>query len=134
MDITVNYLGVLLAAVAAMLVGMAWYSKALFLNQFVKLSGHKMDEGKKEGMGKTMAIAFASQLVKAFVLGQMISYNGLTSVSSAVALAFFLWLGFEATIEVGSVLWDGKSWKLFVLNASQELVTLCVMAIVFVLV
>ena len=134
MDVSINYVAVLLAAVAAMAVGMAWYSKALFLDQFVKLSGHKMGEGKKEDMPKIMGVAFVSQLVKAYVLAHFVALLNVTDVSGALQLAFWIWLGFEATIEFGSVLWEGKRKKLFVLNAAQELVAIAAMAIVLVLV
>jgi len=134
MDVSINYVAVLLAAVAAMAVGMAWYSKALFLDQFVKLSGHKMDEGKKKDMPKIMGMAFVSQLVKAYVLAHFVALLKVTDVSGALQLAFWIWLGFEATIEFGSVLWEGKRKKLFVLNAAQELVAIAAMAIVLVLV
>ena len=39
MEIEINYLAVILATIAAVVVGFVWYSPALFGNQWAKLRG-----------------------------------------------------------------------------------------------
>ena len=74
--IGVNLLAVLLAAVAANLLGMLWYSPLLFGKKWMGLSGltdKKLQEAKKKGMAKNYFIGFVSTLVMAFVLSVVLS-------------------------------------------------------------
>ena len=129
----INLLGVLVAAVAAMIVGMLWYSPNVFGNKWMKLSGiskKKIDESKKKGMVKMMLTGFVAQFVTAAVLSVFLAYAGATSVPAALVVGFLLWLGMVATTQIGSVLWEGKPFALFALNTTASLVGLEVMAIV----
>jgi len=40
------------------------------------------------------------------------------------------WLGLVVPVSLGIVLWEGKSWKLWFINASSYLVTLLAMGII----
>jgi hypothetical protein len=37
---------------------------------------------------------------------------------------FFVWLGFYVPVLMGQVSWEGKSWKLFLINAAYYFVNL----------
>lgn len=126
---SVNYVAVLLASVAAMAVGFAWYSPSLFGNAWIKAMGlNKKDMGaaKKKGMGGTMAMAFASTLVLNFVLANVLSWAGASDWVSGAQVAAVVWLGFFATEQLGIVLWQNKSWNLYAINASHWLVMLVI--------
>ena len=128
----INFLGVLVAAIAAMLVGMIWYSPNVFGNKWMALAGiskKKMKESKEKGMAKQMVTGFVSQLVMACVLSIFLAYSGAASIPAALVVVFILWLGMIATTQIGSVLWEGKSFELFFLNTLHSLVALAVMAI-----
>ena len=127
---TINYFAVIAAVIANQVLGFTWYGP-LFGKLWRRLSGiseRQAAEQKKKGMGLTFAIAAFGSFVMAFVLAHFVDYVEATTISGALSLAFWLWLGFIATILLGSVLWEGKSWKLFALNATYYLVTLSVMA------
>ena len=129
-QVTVNYIAVLVAAIASMVVGFLWYGP-LFGKLWIKMMNFdkkKMDEAKKKGMGKTYMLAFLTSLIMSYVLAHFVGYLQAATIADAVVLAFWLWLGFFATTQLGMVMWEGKPVKLYLLNTLHYLVTLAVMA------
>jgi hypothetical protein len=127
-----NFLAVILAAISAMVVGFVWYGP-LFGKLWISLSNFKeedMEKAKEQGMAKYYAIAFAGALVTAFVLSLIINVTNVSGTIFSVTLALWIWLGFVVTTLLSSVLWEGKPVKVFLLNISQQLVSLVVMAII----
>lgn len=135
MDITINYLAVLVGAISNMIIGFLWYGP-IFGKMWMALMGfteEKMKEAKAKGMGKSYALMLVGALVTAYVLAHFVAVWGADGVSGAFQLAFWAWLGFIAPVLLGAVLWEGKSWKLYVLNMGYYLVTLFVMAMILVM-
>lgn len=129
----VNWLGVVLAAVVNMAIGAAWYSKSLFGKTWmheIGMTDAKMEKAKQQGMGKLYGMAFVGSIVMAFVLANVLSVTNSDTISAAIAVAFWVWLGFMVPILLGGILWEGKSPKLFGINASYQLVALAVSAVV----
>lgn len=132
MAVVINYLAVLVAAVASMVVGGLWYSPLLFGKQWMKMM--KFEEKDlpkmKQEAKKSYALGFVSSLVMSYVLAHFVDYTASTTVVTGLQLGFWIWLGFTATLQLGSVLWEGKSWKLFFLNTAHSLVSLLLMAVI----
>lgn len=134
-EIGISYLAVFLAAVANMVVGIIWYGP-LFGKPWRNLMGltkESMHNMKVKPM-QAMAGGFVTALIMAYVLAFDAFVWGDffgSSVSKelfALQLGFWVWLGYVATTQAGSVLWEGKSWKLFAINAGNSLVALLAMA------
>ncbi|MEK6918423.1 MAG: DUF1761 domain-containing protein [Nanoarchaeota archaeon] len=131
-----NLLGVLIAAVASIILGMVWYGP-LFGKLWMKLSGIKMtdkqiQEAKKKGMTAQMIAAFLGNVVMAVAISVLFSALGVSSLGAAWALAVVLWVGFILTTTMSGVLWEGKSLSLYSLNNLYTLVhILMVSAIVY---
>jgi len=130
----INYLAVLVAAIAAIVIGSLWYSPILFGNIWMKLSGitkEKMEKDKKKGgMTKLYVVQIVASLVMACVLANLIALLGLTGVVGGIQIAFLVWVGFVLPLLIGNVLWEGKSWALYLLNITYNLVNLIVMGII----
>ena len=126
-----NYLGLLLAAVVAMVVGYVWYGP-LFGKTWMKLMG--MKEAKMKGAGTSYLVMYVVAVVEAYVLSVFMKNAGATTVNSAAMVAFWAWLGFVATVMLGMVLWDKKPLNLYFLNVAYQLVTMVLMAVVLVLI
>ena len=124
----VNYTAVVLAAVASFVFGWLWYGP-LFGKTWEKLSGQKMS-GDKSKMPQSMASVFVGTLVTAYVLAAFLGLTASTTLTGALTVAFWAWLGFQAPGALGVVLWEGKSLNLFFLNAAQKLLDLLVIAAV----
>mgnify|MGYP001575846479 FL=1 len=129
----VNFVAVVVAAIANMIIGSVWYAPPVFGKIWMELSGitgKKINEAKKRGMGKAYFAAFISSLVMSYVLACFIDYTGSTTASGGAQTGFWLWLGFIAPIQLGMVLWEGKPIKLYILNILHYLVTLMVMGVI----
>lgn len=134
--IDINYLGVLLAAVASMVVGFVWYSPILFAKQWTKLSGHteaSLKAAQKE-MGIYYGLSFVLALITAFVLSHVMamsmSYFGYPAIQTGLTSAFWMWLGFVMPVQATGEIFGNKRWKLFGINTGYQLVALLVMGLV----
>lgn len=113
----INWVAVVAAAVASMAVGFIWYGP-LFGKAWMKLSGLK-EMGDKKDMPKNYAIMFVASLVSAYVLSVL---------GASFQTAFWVWLGFQATLLLHGVLFEGQSWNLYFLKAGHQLVSLLAMS------
>ena len=127
--VTVNYWHAAVAAIAAFAVGALWYGP-LFGKQWMKLSGitpQKMKSSKKSP-AKSMGIGFVLTVVTATILACVLAHVQAGTMAEALQIAFVIWLGFPMPVEAGSVIWEGKPFKLLVLNSLHSLVSLLIMA------
>jgi hypothetical protein len=132
MEVPINYLAVLISAIAAVVIGGLWYGP-LFGKMWMKLAGIS-----KEGM-KSMALSPLQAMVGGFIVSFLMAYvlahgivfgNAYTNMSGmtgGLMGAFWYWLGFIVPVTAGVFLWEGKSAKLWLLNAAYYLVSLSVM-------
>ncbi len=133
MELTINYLAVIACGVAAMVIGFLWYGP-LFGKPWKKEMGYTNESMKamKQSPNQSYAIMAVGALLQAYVLSVTLGISevafGPLQLGMAMQGAFWLWLGFIATVQVGAVLWENKSWKLFFLNASYSFVVMQVMA------
>jgi hypothetical protein len=125
-EIPIHFFAVLGAAVAKMALGALWYSPALFVKPWMKMSG-VTEEQLKQGMGKALAVDFVGSFLMAFVLVHAIRYAEATSVLPGLAVGFLNWLGFVAVATIGSVTYERKPFNLFLLNNGYLLISLLVM-------
>lgn len=128
----VNYLAVLVAAVAAFVLGWLWYSPLLFYNPWMRLRGldpvaamanAKMPAGK-------LLIEFARCFALAYVIARFVTLLGITSALVAVHFGLALWIGFPVILLTGSVLWDNVPWKVAAIHAGDWLVKMLVIPII----
>ncbi|MCI0542311.1 DUF1761 domain-containing protein [bacterium] len=138
MEVPINYLAVLVAAIANMVVGFLWYGP-LFGKPWADMMGLKFDspEAKMAMQKKALpsyAASFVGALIMACVLAHLLvyssSYMGVSGVSAGLSAGFWSWLGFVAPVTVGIVFWEQKPWKLWFINAGYWLVTMLVMGVV----
>ncbi len=124
----VNWISILLAAIAAMVVGFIWYSDALFGKSWRKMM--KMSDGKKDMDMGMMLMPFIGSIVTAYVLKNFLFFMGAPLLSDAFVGAFFVWLGFYATTCLHGVVFEKKSWDWYWLTTGHYLVALLAMAAV----
>jgi len=127
-EVTINYLAVLVAAVASMAVGFAWYSPFLFGKSWMKLMGYTKAslEKNKSDMNKTYAIASVAALVTSYVLAHVVGYTGATNAGMGMQAGFWMWLGFVAPVQLTDVLFGSKKYELFAINTGYQLACLLV--------
>jgi hypothetical protein len=137
MNVEINYLAVLLAAVSSMVVGSLWYMPAAFGKAWMSMTGVKMDKNK--GMTAKTAVwmygsVFVASLVTAYVLAHVAflsnKFFGNSFLHDALTTGFWLWLGFTAARIFTHDVFEGRRKKLTLLNGAHELVTVLVMALI----
>lgn len=67
MDFTINYVAVVVATVAAIVVSGLWYSPLLFIKPWLALVGQS-EQDMKKGFGKSMALSIVGAFLKAWVV------------------------------------------------------------------
>lgn len=130
-EVSINYLAVLVAAIAGMVVGAVWYSPAVFGNAWMKAIGKKTDQ-----LGdptNSYLIATVLALVLAYVMAHFVDYVNASTVGAAVQLAFWLWLGFVITTQGVNAVFEGKSRDLFLVSAGHHLAEFIVVAAILAL-
>lgn len=133
--VEVSFLRILIAAAVAMVVGFFWYSKRVFGDLWLKLSGinqKKTKDAENKGMTSRLIVGFLSTLIIAYVLGFFLGYTNSQTLVDAFKLAIIIWIGFFATTMLGIVLWEGKPIKLYLINSLHYLVTLILMSLILV--
>lgn len=133
MTFDVNYLAIVLAAIAQIVIGMPWYGETLFGKIWMEETGmnkEKTNAIMKKNGPVIMIGAFLGSFVMAFVLTQVMREFGTESWTGAVSAAFWIWLGFYATTHLSPVLWEGKGMRLWLVHATYALVSLVASALI----
>lgn len=123
-------LAVLAATTASMVIGTVWYTPKVFGNAWMRLAGITPPADYKREMYKGILIGFVGSLIRAYVLAQFVYILASMDWMEALVVAFWIWLGFTATVLVNVVAWEGKSWKLFLIHGGYHFVTLAVMSVI----
>lgn len=129
----INYLAILAAVVANMIIGSLWYGPLLG-KVWMKEVGFSPDfkPGTKD-MLKSMSLAAVGSFLTAYVLNHLTEVwrpsvwnatGDLANYHYGLMAAVFTWLGFYVPQHFNSVAFDGKSWRLFFINSGYSLVSL----------
>ena len=85
-----------------------------------------MEKAKKKGMVKSYIIAFIGSLVMSYVLAHFVGYANAASFAEGMQTGFWAWLGFAAPLLLGSALWEGRPWKIYLINICYWLIVLLI--------
>jgi hypothetical protein len=129
---SVKWVAVIVAAIAAVVIGGLWYAPFLFGKVWQRSIGKTDAElvamRKKAGPGYALAIVGA--LVTAWVVAVTVKWAGATTAMDAVEVGVIVWLGYIVSQMVIGTMFEGRSWTLFGINMSNQLVNILVMALV----
>ena len=101
---SVSYTGVFLAAIVGFILAFIWWGP-LFGMKWAKMMGYSekdMKKAKEKGMAQPMIVMFIADLIMAFVLSVLMMSTGMTAMSAALTLGFWVWLGFIASSSTGN--------------------------------
>jgi len=130
------YISILIATIAAAIIGPLWYSPLLFGTIWMRLSGiiPQNPNEPKDRMVKQYGIQILFTLVMATALCYFVEALSITSVLDGLALSFWLWLGFQTPILINNVLWDRKPLMLFLIHAGYYILAMCVTTTILILI
>jgi hypothetical protein len=126
-----NYMGILLAAVAAWIFGAIYYTA--LGKPWLAAQGKTMDQCKAEQAGKsklTMYLPFLLSFIGAVLMGVTL-YGILTHIGTFTARAgaisgAFCWLGFVLTTVAINNAYQGRRWSLTAIDALHWLFVLII--------
>lgn len=158
----VYLVGVLIAAIVSIVIGMLWYSPKVFGKKWLEIRGKKMEDLKSSPTDMVYATlgALAMSLVLAIFIGYVIMGSAFTlfvdgylnsaqenvvgpamilggawsPIVIGIVVAFLAWLGFVIPSALNGVIWEEGNKKLFVFNMTYLLVNLIVMSVVYIIV
>ena len=127
-----NWLGITLAALTPMLIGMIWYHPKAFGKAWMNSLGFSEEDLKKGNMAVTMGVTFLMSLTLAYYFAMR--YHGHGDESSVIAHATyhgFMTFGYLGMpVLVTNLLFERRSWSGILVNVGYWFVA--VMALVLV--
>ncbi len=126
MEVHVNFLAVLIAAVANYVIAMIWYA-AIFGKLWQKLTG--ITDMKPAVLN--IVLVFIGSFVLSFVLYHSIAFGNAyvktSGITGGLMGGFWSWLGFIAPVTLTTKLYENKPWGLWLLDNGFWLISLLVM-------
>jgi hypothetical protein len=133
MSVDINLWGVLLAGVSSMVIGMLYYSNALFGKEWKKLAKVNEKRFQKE-MPRVMPLVFAAALVTAYVVAYITflyqNYFDTSWLVSGVVTSLILWIGVSATTTFVHNSVDQRPTKLTAISAGNRLLSILAMGLI----
>jgi hypothetical protein len=124
----VNYLAVLLATVATMVLGFLWYSPILFGNVWMKQIGLKAED--MSGGGPiTYILTSLTALCGAFVLAVLFTMMKETTIMSGMFLGLLIGISISAKIGM-NFLFENRGIGLYLITIGYHLVSYLVAGII----
>ena len=130
----INYVAVLVAAIAHFLIGGLWYG-LLFGNKFLELIGwspEKIREMESRSEIKPMVLTFLFAIILALVIAHFIKYTGARTAFEGIQTAFLIWLVI-ATTQFATVIFEERIIGLYLLNVGYQLVACSFAGVILVL-
>ncbi|MDP9281606.1 MAG: DUF1761 domain-containing protein [Chloroflexota bacterium] len=122
----VNYLAVVVATIAAIVIGIVYYGIAGFGDRLARLNGMTPRTGPPSPT--EFAIGIVVALVNAWVLALLSLNLGGASIADGILLGALAWLGFQATLKAAQVAFEGRSWNAWLIAGVHDLLIQVVMA------
>jgi Protein of unknown function (DUF1761) len=120
----VSLLAILVAAIAAFLVGFAYYS--VLGKQLAAVSGAPSEQPPPW----TIAVEFLRCLLLAVVVAGLASEAEIGEWTGGLALGLALWIGFPFVLWTGAVVHEKTPWKLAAIHAGDWLPKLVAVAVI----
>lgn len=125
-EVSINWLAILVATVAAMAVGWVWYGP-LFGERWMKLVGLKKKDT-EENWQTPMAVMLVMAFVQVYILNHFIIYTGyfypdLSGVTLGVITGFWAFVGFALPLALSSNLFARRPNELTKIEIGNQLIT-----------
>ncbi len=129
--VQVNYWAVLTCGLISIVIGSLWYSPMLLGRTWMD-EVDKTDDDIKKGFNplKTYGLTFICNLFIAFSLAQLMAHSNASTVAAGIRLSFLCWSGFIVAPMVVNSLFEGKSFKLLLVDSGHHLIIILVFGIV----
>jgi hypothetical protein len=131
---SIRILPILVAAIAAFVLGALWYSPVLFGRAWVRAHGYTEEKiaQMRASAGRAYAVSFACYLVMAAAMSILIGRMDVTMLRGGVKLGAILGIGFAAPLGLTANVFSEKRLSAWVIDAGYQLVYLIGMGMILV--
>lgn len=125
----INFLAVVVAAVATFALGALWYSPVLLGKHWVVAHGYTSEriEQMRRGAGRAYAISALCFLAMAAAVAVIVSYLDLHRPLQGLKLGLLLWAGFAFPLGLTANAYSDRRLSAFLIDAGYQLVYLLIM-------
>jgi Protein of unknown function (DUF1761) len=119
----INYPAVIVAAIIHFMIGGLWYG-VIFGNLFLRIiawTPAEIEQVKANNGATTYLLAFATSFVLCYILAHFVQYTKAHGVADGMQTGFWLWLGFVATTQLPTVIFEQRKLGLYLLNIGYQL-------------
>ena len=118
----INYLAVLLAAVASMAWGFIWYHEKVAGTRWMAYTGKTVAQIEADFNPIIFLPTFIGAIVNAFVLALFLGWAGASGVAAGILFGVLLAVGSAVVMQLGNILFEGRPRGLWVLYAINYIV------------
>ncbi len=119
-----NWLAIIIAAVANMVIGFLWYGTWAFGKSWIKLSGRTMGEGMQPG--PLYALTAVAAVIQAITVAWFVGQTGANSGAAGAIVGLYIGMGIVAAAMFAEVLFAGRHPRLFAIIAGYSVLALVV--------
>src|SRR5258708_2127362 len=130
----INYLAVVVAAVAAFALGGVWYLPLLFAKLWVKAHGYSEEQVKaiQKSAGKTYGVSLGCQWLIALALAVLVGYLHLERLAQGFKVSLLVWVGFAVPLGLMANMFTEKRITVFIIDTGYQLVYLLIMGAILI--
>ena len=125
-----NWLAIIIAALANMIIGFLWYGTWAFGKSWMKLSGRTMGEGFPAGPGPLYALTAVAAVVQAITMAWLVGQTGANSGAAGAIVGLYVGMGIVAAAMFAEVLFAGRHPRLFAITAGYSVLALIVQGMI----
>ena len=122
----INYLAIIVAAIAAVVIGALYYGLLGFGDRQSRMLGATPARPGPMQLATGLIVG----LVNAWVIALLSLTLGASSVGDAILLGVLVWIGFAATFKAAQVTFERRPWAVWALQAVHDLVVQVVVAVI----
>jgi hypothetical protein len=123
----VNWLAVIVSAIAYFILGALWYSPLLFANLFVKYRGVPAEQLQSQGQPIEYLLTFIGDLVMALVLAILIKAAAAGTLLDGIVVGVVVAAGIAATSTFIYTIFAGPHRGLWAIYSGYQLVAFAIM-------
>jgi len=129
----INYFAVLVCGIISMILGALWYGP-LFGKAWMNEYGYTEEQLAKDfNPAKTFGLAMLGHIFMALVLAYLISLTNAQTILEGLRISFSCWSGFIAATMFVNKLFARKTYRLFFIDSTYQLVNMILFGILLIL-
>ena len=135
----INYLAVIVSAIAFFALGALWYNDILFGKSWRDSMGKSDKEFEKEQAEGSMAVSFGLMFLGALLMAVVtahlvdlmtVVYPNSSDIMIGLQTGFWVWLGYIASYVLTAISFENRPWKYYFINTGYWLVGAVIMGVI----